>query len=294
MKNRLIIILVVLLLMITSCSKKTDKKGIDLTLKIVPEMLTDDLYASMDYSFDFNDDFKKIEKKYKVFVHFFRVKSKEMLIQDDHFTDIDPRNWEKGKKIEYKREIFIPKFLDEYDIDFEGYEKVRISAGLYDPNNREEKITLFEKEFNVQSASINAPEIIYDEGWHQPETNFKSEEISTSEWRWTTGKAICIIENPKKESILRIKGHVSKENLKGQKIKFMINDKLLDEFTPKAGNFEKKYIISSDKMGKDDEFQFSINISNTFIPSKLDPKIKDDRVLGIQIHSIYFRENYVD
>lgn len=294
MKNRLFAVIFVLLLFTVFCGKKSDTKGVDLTLKIVPDVLTDDLYAKMDYSFDFNDNFVKLDKKYKVFVHFWRVKNKEMLFQDDHYPEILPENWEKGKKIEYVREIYIPKFLDEYDIDFEGYEKIRISVGLYDPENQEDKITLFEKVFNVQSASINAPEIIYDEGWHQPETNFKSEDISTSEWRWTSGKAVCIIENPKKDSILKIKGYIVKENLTDQKIRFLINGAVLDEFVPEFGAFEKKYSIPADRMGKEDEFRFIIQVDKTFTPSKLDPKVKDDRILGIQIYSIYFRENYID
>lgn len=294
MKNKLFLFILVLLLITAFCGKKNDTKGIDLKMKIVPTVLTDDLYAKMDYSFDFKDDFKKLDKKYKIFVHFLRVKSKEMLFQDDHYPSILPESWEKGKTIEYSREIYIPKFLDEYDIDFEGYEKLKISVGLYDPENPNDKINLFQKVFNVQSASINAPEIIYDEGWHQPETNFKSDKISAIEWRWTSKKAVCIVENPKKDSILKIKGNVAKENLKDQKIRFLINDVLLDEFVPESNTFEKKYVIPANKMGSEDEFRFIIEADKTFTPSKLDPKSKDDRVLGIQIFSIYFRENFVD
>ncbi len=294
MKNRFFAIVLVLLLITTFCGKKNDTKGIKLKVKITPKVLTDDLYAKMNFSFELDKDFKKLEKKYKVFVHFWREKSKEMLFQDDHYPEILPQNWELGKNIKYSREIYIPKFLDEYDIDFEGYEKIKISIGLYDPDQRENKITLYEKVFNVQSASINAPEIIYDEGWHQLETNFKSDNIAKNEWRWTTGKAVCIIENPKKNSVLKINGNVVNENIKDQKIRFMINGNLLDEFIPTMGSFEKKYIIPAKKMGQDDEFRFVIEVDKTFTPSKIDSKVNDDRVLGIQIYSIYFRENFVD
>lgn len=293
-KKTFIIFLLAILMTVTFCSKKKDTKGIDLDLKLLPGMVTDDLYGKMKYSFEPGGKFETLQKNYKIFVHFWRINNKEMLLQDDHFTDVETTKWEKGKKIEYTRDIYIPKFLDEYDIDFEGYEELRLTIGLYDVDNKEDKIILYEKVLNVQSASLNAPEIVYDEGWHQSETDFKSEEPSIGEWRWTSGKAVCIIENPKKDAIMKIKGKVSKKNFDGQKISFFINDILLDEFTPAEFSFKKDYIIPASKLGEGDEFKFVIKSDKTFAPNKLDPKNSDDRILGIQIFSIYFRENIVE
>ncbi|MEN8152443.1 MAG: hypothetical protein ABFR75_00345 [Acidobacteriota bacterium] len=293
-KKILIIFILAILMTMTFCSKKKDTKGIELDLKLIPGMVTDDLYGKMKYSFEPGDKFEAIQKNYKVFVHFWRINNKEMLFQDDHFPMVELTKWEKGKKIEYTRDIYIPKFLDEYDIDFEGYEEIKLSAGLYDVDNNEEKITLYEKVINVQSASLNAPEIVYDEGWHQSETDFKSEAPSIGEWRWTKDEAVCIIENPKKDAILKIQGRVSETNFEGQKISLFINDSLLDEFTPAELDFKIDYIVPASKMGEGDEFKFIIKIGKTFVPNKLDPKNSDNRLLGIQIFSIYFRENIVE
>lgn len=293
-KKTFIIFLMAILMTITFCSKKKDTKGIALDLKLIPGVMTDDLYGKMKYSFNPGDKFETLPKNYKVFAHFWRINNKEMLFQDDHFPTIETMNWENGKKVEYTRDIYIPKFLDEYDIDFEGYEEIRLTIGLYDVDKKEDKIILYEKVLNVQSASLNAPEIVYDEGWHQSETDFKSEEPSVGEWRWTSDKAVCIIENPKKDAILKIKGRISETNFEGLKISFFINEILLDEFSPAGLNFEKNYIIPASKLGEGDEFKFLIKSDKTFVPNKLDPKNSDDRVLGIQIFSIYFRENIVE
>ncbi len=294
MNKKSIIVLLIVLVTLSFCGKKKDTKGIDLTVTVVPKKVTDDLYGKMNYSFKFNEKFTKLDKKYKVFVHFWRIKNKEMLLQDDHFTETDTTAWKTGSKLEYSRNIYIPKFLDEYDIDFEGYEEIKLSVGLYDADNVKDKIYLFEKILNIQSASLNAPEIVYDEGWHQSETDFNSKSPKTGEWRWTSKKAVCIIENPGKEVILKIKGRISDNNFEGQKIKFYINDTVLDEFVPEKYDFEKDYIISAEKLGKNDDLRLIIEVDKTFVPNKLDDSISDDRELGVQIFSIYFRENLVD
>ncbi len=294
MNKKSIIILIILLITLSFCGKKNDTKGVELDVKMIPETVTDDLYGKMKFSFLPGEKFVELDKKYKVFVHFWGIKNKEMLLQDDHFPNIDTTLWKKGEKIEYTRGIYIPKFLDEYDIDFEGYEEIKLSVGLYNPDNKEEKILLFEKVLNVQSASLNAPEIVYDEGWHQSETDFNSKVPDIDEWRWTTGKAVCIIENPKKEAILKIRGRISEKNFEGQKIKFMLNDFLLEEFSPESKSFQKEYIIPTEKLGSNDEIRLIILVDKIFVPAKLDKSISDDRELGVQIFSIYFRENLVD
>lgn len=294
MTKKSIIILLIVFVALTFCGKKKDTKGIEIDIKMIPATVTDDLYGKMEFSFDLGEKFTELGKKYKVFVHFWRIKNKEILFQDDHFPETDTNLWKKGDKFNYSRNIYIPKFLDEYDIDFEGYEEIRLSVGLYDVNNTEDKILLYEKVLNIQSASLVAPEIVFDEGWHQSETDFNSDNPTIAEWRWTTGKAICIIENPKKDVLMKLKGRVSELNLEGQKIRFIINDTVLEEFVPEQNDFEKDYIISAEKLGDNDELRFVIEIDKTFVPKTMDESISDDRVLGVQIFSIYFRENLVD
>ena len=294
MTKKSIIILLIVFVALTFCGKKKDTKGIEIDIKMIPATVTDDLYGKMEFSFDLGEKFTELGKKYKVFVHFWRIKNKEILFQDDHFPETDTNLWKKGDKFNYSRNIYIPKFLDEYDIDFEGYEEIRLSVGLYDVNNTEDKILLYEKVLNIQSASLVAPEIVFDEGWHQSETDFNSDNPAIAEWRWTTGKAVCIIENPKKDVLMKLKGRVSELNLEGQKIRFIINDTVLEEFVPEQNDFEKDYIISAEKLGDNDELRFVIEIDKTFVPKTMDESISDDRVLGVQIFSIYFRENLVD
>jgi hypothetical protein len=278
------------MLLTAFCSKKIDRKGVDLKLTLSPETITDSLYLKMDYEFKTASDFKKLGTEYSVFVHFWRVNSKEMLLQDDHQPLQTTAAWTANSSVKYSRIIFIPQFLNEFDVDFEGYEELKVTVGLYNPKTQDKPIVLFEKKVNIQPASINAPEIVYDEGWNEIETNLNAKDQFDKSWRWTTAKSVCIIENPKKECTLIIKGSVNKAALQDQKLFFKINEALLDEFIPEEASFSKEYTITSQMMGSGDEFSLKIESDKVFIPANVFPNSKDNRELGAQIFFIYFRE----
>lgn len=290
--KRLIILIIAAALMLMFCGKKQDTRGIELNLRISPEPLTDSLYVKMDYDFKTGNDFKKIDKDYRVFVHFWRTNSKEMLIQDDHSPVKKTSEWSLSETVTYSRTLFIPQFLNEFDIDFEGYEEVKVTVGLYnpDPQTKESPIILYEKKMSIQPASINAPEIVYNEGWYELETDIKSTAVYEKSWRWTSQKGVCIIENPKKASILIVKGGVNKSIFQDQKVALKINDTILDEFLPETAYFSQEYVVTPEMMGTNDEFSLKFETDKTFVPAKLDPNSKDNRELGIQIFFLYFRE----
>ena len=290
MKWRNLIIIFFLFIFVISCGEKTDNQGIQLEVKLAPESVTDFLFLKVKYNISFTPKFSGLKNDYRMFVHFWRVKNKEMLLQDDHALPKATTSWKSNDTFQYAREIFIPKFIDEFDINYEGHEDVRLSIGLYNPDNFKESITLYKKNLSIQSVSLIAPEIIYDDGWHQPETNMQIKNAQERNWRWTSKRSVCIIENPKKESTLIIRGAVDKKRMNDQKVIIKINDLVLEEFIPEQNVFSKKYTINPEKLGDGDDFNLVIETDKTFIPSKLNPENKDNRELGIQIFFLYFRE----
>jgi hypothetical protein len=290
MKTKISIVLLPIILLTAFCGKKIDRKGIDLVVKLSPETITDSLFLKMDYEFKTSADFKKLGTDYSVFVHFWRVNSKEMLLQDDHLPVKNTSAWTANDDIKYSRVLYIPQFLNEFDVDFEGYEELKLTVGLYNSKTGEKWVVLFEKKINIQPASINAPEIVYDEGWNEIETDVNAKDPFGKSWRWTTAKSVCIIENPKKESTLIIKGGVNKTAFQDQKLIFKINDVLLEEFIPDEDNFSREYTVTPEMMGPGDEFSLKIETDRVFVPAKVFPNSKDNRELGAQIFFIYFRE----
>jgi len=290
MKAKVIFALMPIILLAAFCGKKVDRKGVALDLTLAPETVTDSLFLKMNYEFKIGADFKKLNGDYTVFVHFWRVNSKEMLLQDDHAPVKAPGAWTANDTIRYSRTVFIPQFLNEFDVDFEGYEELKLTAGLYNPKSQEPPIVLFEKKINIQPASIVSPEIIYDEGWNEIETDVNAKDQFFKNWRWTTAKSTCIIENPKKECTLIVKGGVNKSVYPDQKLTLRINDTLLDEFVPDDLYFSKEYTVTPQMMGEADEFSLKFETDKVFFPDKVIANSKDNRELGVQVFFIYFRE----
>jgi hypothetical protein len=291
MKRIFFVVILPIALLFSFCTKKVDRQGVDLQLKLTPASITDSLYLKMDYEFKTAKDFKKFKEDYNVFVHFWRVNSKEMLLQDDHLPLKKTSIWGQDEKFEYSRVLFIPQFLNEFDVDFEGYEEVKLTVGLYKLKSvgKEKPLILFEKKLNIQPASFNAPEIVYDEGWNGLETDVNANDSFHRSWRWTMAKSVCIVENPKKECTLIIKGGVNKTIFPDQKVTLKINDSLLEEFIPVEAMFSREYTISPEQMGTGDEFFLRIETDKVFVPAKAIPGSSDSRELGMQIFFIYFR-----
>jgi hypothetical protein len=292
MKRVIFSAILLLTLLFTFCGKKVDRQGVDLQITMTPAAVTDSLYLKMDYKFKTEKDFKKFSTDYNVFVHFWRVNSKEMLLQDDHLPLKKTSAWGQDEQIEYSRVLFIPQFLNEFDVDFEGYEEVNMTVGLYNLKSagKEKPLVLFEKKINIQPASFNAPEIVYDEGWNGLEIDVNASDSFHRSWRWTMAKAVCIIENPKKECTLIIKGGVSKTVFPDQKVTLKIDDSLLEEFIPTEALFSREYTISPEQMGAGDEFSLRIETDKVFVPARVFSGNNDSRELGLQVFFVYFRE----
>ncbi len=288
-RNYLILLLIPLLLIVAGCGE--DTKGINLNLTF-DDVLSDEDFIKIKYDYTLGKDFKGLEKDMKVFFYFQRMKDKKMLLQDDHLLDKKTTEWKAGDKISYERTFFLHKFIDETEVellDFEGFEEVKVTVGLYDPNNFKDRIVLFKKIVNIEPVSAVSPELDYAEGWNNEEYNPEAEGFART-WRWTQKKALCLVENINKKSRLIIKGQVHHSYTPEQTITIKINDKVLDTFTPKEGDFDKEYILEPSDLGDDVQFRLTFEASQSFTPSKLDPKNMDNRELAFMINFLYFRE----
>jgi hypothetical protein len=277
---------IVLILVSSSCQKKAQVQGVELQVGFSEKTLTDNLITEVQYKWKTASDFAKIGSEYTVFVHFWHKNN--LLFQDDHTPVVPTTKWEPGKEYTYVRKVYIPAFIDEFDPEFKGEESLRMSVGFYSPYDRsgKSKMEVMEKKLTVVPPPPDTPEIIYENGWYDQEIN---PDAFLKQWRWTAKEAVCVIDNPRRDALLVIKGGVNLDALKNQKVIFRLNDFVLDEFAPQESFFEKSYNIKKEMLGDKDEFRLVVATDQTFIPAKLDSKSKDERELGMQISFIYFR-----
>jgi len=275
-----------LLLSASSCQKKARVKGVELTVGFSEKTLTDNLITDIEYDWKTLADFVKVGKHLTAYVHFWH--GSNMLFQDDHVPPVPTSKWEPGQEYKYRRRIYIPSFIDEFDPTFKGDETLRMAVGLYNPYDRtgESRFEVLNTKLKVLPPPPDSPEIVYESGWYDQEMDPNS---PLKKWRWTSGQARCIIDNPHREGLLFIRGGVNKEVFTDQKVVFKINDQTLDEFIPEELTFEKSYTVTTEMLGEKDEFTLTVAVDKTFVPSKSLPGSKDERELGCAISFVYFR-----
>jgi len=270
----------------TACRKKAEVKGVELSVDFSAKQLSDNLITDITYTWKTTPEFQKISQDLCASVHFWH--NNNMLFQDDYFPDVPTSQWEPGKEYKFVHRIFIPPFIDEFDPQFSGEEKLMLAVGLYSPFDRTGKVKfqVLEKKLTVIPPPPDTPEIIYEDGWHEQEVNL---DAALKKWRWTSKEARCLIDNPRRDALLVIKGGVNLDALKDQKVIIRINDTVIDEFIPAVSDFDKSYDIKKEILGDKGEFYLTIATDQTFVPALLDPNSKDERELGLKISFIYFR-----
>jgi hypothetical protein len=268
------------------CQKKTQVKGVELTVNFSDKTLTDNLITELQYDWKTSSDFLPVNKDYSIYVHFWH--GNNMLFQDDHVPPEPTSKWEAGREYKYQRRIYIPSFIDEFDPSFKGEEELRLSVGLYNPYDRtgSPPREVLNSRLKVYPPPPDTPEIIYENGWYDQEIDPNA---PLQKWRWTGPEARCIVDNPHRDAFLVIRGGVNKDIIPDQKITVKINGLTLDEFIPEEITFEKSYKVKKEMLGDKDEFNLVVAVDKTFIPSKVFPQNKDERELGCQIAFIYFR-----
>lgn len=280
------IIIAAAALAVVGCQKKTVIQGVSLDVAFAEPSLSDNLITDVTYTWKTGGDFQKFNRDYHVFVHFWH--NENLILQDDHAPEPPTTSWESNQTYTVTRRIYIPKFIDEFDPQFKGEERLRLVVGLVNPYDRsgEAPREVLSQKLTVLPPPIGTPEIIYESGWYDLEVDQNN---PLKQWRWTAKEAFCIIDNPRRDALLVIKGGANIAQIKDQKVILKINGLAFDEFVPSEALFEKSYTVQKEMLGDKDEFTLSIGVSQAFVPAKLVSTSTDERELGLQVSFIYFR-----
>lgn len=268
------------------CQKRASAKGIQLAVNFSAKPLSDNLITDMTYTWKTTSDFKKIDRDYFVFVHFWNKTN--MLFQDDHIPPVPLNQWEPGKEYTYTRRIFIPSFIDQFDPQFKGKEFLKLVVGIYSPFDRtgKSKAEVVNERLTILPPPPDTPEVIYESGWFDQESSATG---ALKQWRWTGKEGRCIVDNPHRDALLVIRGGLNTDAVKDQKVILKINGQVLDEFAAPDGMFDKSYNVKKDMLGTKDEFDLVVTTDKTFVPSKVYAGSKDNRELGLMVSFLYFR-----
>ena len=149
---------------------------------------------------------------------------------------------------------------------------------------------LFPKIPGIKTGTLKDFPVVYEQGWYEPETDPTIKDPEWQNWRWTSKKAACRLENPKREALLILRGSVDKAIHETQTVWVKLNDTILDEFIPGTAKFFKEYVITPGIMGENSTVKLIIETDKIFVPSEQNPGNNDTRELGVQVYHLFFGE----
>lgn len=272
-KRTLALLALAATLAVPACRKSTQVKGVDLTVTFGEKELTDNLITDVRYAFKTGSDFARLGRDLNVYVHFWH--GTNLLLQDDFVPEPPTSAWEAGREYAVSRRIHIPAFIDEFDPQFKGEETLRLEVGFDSPYDRsgQSRVKVLERKLKVVPPPPDTPEIVYEEGWWDAESN---PDAVLKSWRWTAKEARCLVDNPHRDALLVVRGGVNPEATPDQKVQILIDGAVLDEF-PAGPLFEKSYTVPKERLGDKNEFTLAIRSEKTFVPADLAPGSTDKR-----------------
>jgi len=165
----------------------------------------------------------------------------------------------------------------------------KVQRHLHNPIRR-----LFSHRMAPVSVSTKAQyPINYSSGWYDLEKDPNIPDPEWNAWRWTGGKAVFCIENPRKDFTLRIRGSVNKSKFQDQTVSIHRGDELIEIFLPFSARFVREYVFSAEKTGISETIGFSIETNRVFVPALTEKNSDDYRELGLQVYEIFLGEQAV-
>ncbi len=267
------------------CQKRAGIKGLDLAVTFSRRDLTDDLYVDVTSKWKLSRDFPGFDENRRLFFRFRH--GDELLVEDAFLSDVPVSEWEPGEEYEFTRRIYIPRFVDEYDPGFRGSEPVILTVGLSGGrlDGEDSETVVLRRRLRISPAPLT-PAILFVDGWSEPLRDLQS---GTPAGRWTGASARCLIDNPKRDALLVLRGEADLESVPGQEITIRIDGTVLERFVPAERGFEKSYQISKEVLGSGRDFFLEISVDRTFLPAELGPGSEGSEERGVLISFIYFR-----
>ncbi len=288
MKKFIIIsFIIVCLFSLAGCQKTEDldQIGIDFDI-ILSEPLYENSYIDITYEWLINEPVIEYDADTRVFVHFWNLDQKSMLLQDDHDFPFSSQEFTEKNSKKYVRRLMVPPFIKYLDRENRGIERIRVNAGLYNPEKEGFNKLLFTGNYSFSTLPYKYPRIIFHEGWHNEEAVPQEKDRT---FRWTSDRAVLIVDNTGIDMDFHLKGTVYKHFFPEQSISVFVNDELIDEFIPEESDFYRIMRIPQKLIEGKRAYFISFETDQTFIPSEMGLSDSDSRQLGIMVSLVFFQ-----
>ncbi len=281
-KLRALAVLVVLAALLSlPCRKQMGVRGIELAVGFSTRVLTDDLFTRITCRVRTARSFAPIAEDHQIVLRLFD--SGRLVLREAFDPSLPTSKWEPDREYAFMRTVYIPPFIDEFDPAFRGSESVELNVALGPPAGASDGplLVLHSRTLRIGPAA-DAPVMVYLDGWSPPEPS----PGEASGWRRWTGRAARVaIDNPGRDALLVVRGTVDAAAPADQRIAIAIDGRLLEEFGPGTGDFERRYPVGKDMLGAGKDFVLTISVNKTFVPAGA----ADGPERGVRISLVYFK-----
>ena len=255
------------------------------------EVFTDSL-LTMSFVWETAKSFSPIDTNLWVSVHF-KDRSGNLLWEVSHLPEPPTTKWRPSQLVRYNRTVYVPPTMTEaaatvlvelYDDRIDARYVISAPAGLSDAPWLAPAGNLRIKPRPSLLESPSRANLIFESGFYSVEREGKQE------WRWTSKKARAKLERLNERGVLFLSGEVNLQRLNTiPTISIGLGGHIKTRFSPdsETGRFQRKLIVPDEDFGESNWLDISIEISETFVPSKL-TESEDDRTLGIKLMKMYF------
>lgn len=272
---------VLLLILIAGCDSRRPRPYITPSVRFNKATAPIGTPVEMEYRFRTSVDFQGLKKDLIVFVHFLDPRGTIRFV-DDHTPPIRTNQWGPGQEYSYRRTVFLPENIPagEYVVEL----------GMYTPSGKGERFALNARRISERSYDVghlqlqqSRPDDIgeFTNGWYDIE---REPGNPWEHWRWTSGKAMLRMKNPKAESYLYLKADTDRSRFTDpQSVIVKLGDFEISRFEMQSSEpIVKKFPIHATQLGADQTVDLTLEVAPTFIPGG-----SDSRALGIRVYSFY-------
>ena len=236
------------------------------------------------YRFTVARDAGPVPPAQTVFVHL-RDDDGEILWTGDHQPPLPSERWMPGDVIEYARPVAVPRGL------LGGTASVHV--GLYGPSGQ--RLALQGDDAGGHSYRVatlrvlppgSEPDAVYREGWHPIEI---PDGTGIGEWRWSSGRAVVQMRNPRRSSVLVFELDQPITRLEQpQHVEIRTGGKVVGAFAVAPGQRTVVRLpVSQQDLGDADVVSFQMTIDRTFVPARDLGDDGDPRELGVRLFHAY-------
>lgn len=233
--------------------------------------------------FDLAPSFEPLDEDYRVFLHVLDDRE-SFLWADDHDPPAPTSTWRPGQSIQYTRRVGIPP--SPY------FGPAVIAGGLYSPLSGA-RLPLLGDDlggFTYRAATVvlEPPHerslLAYESGWFPVEFN----RTRQTGWRWTTGRAVLSLRNPRRDARLRLDVQGSPRWLdRPQRLALAVGGRTLRETTLNTNRrIHLDYELTTADLGDDDVVRLELVTDPTLMSPATEGGREDARELGIRVFDI--------